>query len=347
MLRVVHYLNQFFGQIGGEEKADVPPIMREGPVGPGMAFAAEIKDFGDIVGTVVCGDNYMAEGGEKALGEVLERIDALRPDALIAGPAFNAGRYGPACGAVCKAAREKFGIPVVTGMYLENPGAEIYASSVLIAAIGPTAAGMRQAVVRMSGLLRKGVLSEPLGPPAWEGYIPQGIRKNTREERRGASRAVSMLLDVLAGKDPETELALPRFEPVAPAKPLANLQSARIALVTEGGLVPRGNPDRLESSRTAKFLRYELEGAKELSGALFQSVHGGYDNTFVNARPDRLLPVDVLRDLVEEGVVGAMADYFYTTTGNGTSLENSRVFGRTIAELLLRDNVQGVLLTST
>ena len=31
--RVVHYLNQFFGQIGGEEKADVPPMVKEGAIG--------------------------------------------------------------------------------------------------------------------------------------------------------------------------------------------------------------------------------------------------------------------------------------------------------------------------
>ena len=34
--RVVHYINQFFGGIGGEEKADHKPEVREGVVGPGM-----------------------------------------------------------------------------------------------------------------------------------------------------------------------------------------------------------------------------------------------------------------------------------------------------------------------
>ena len=39
MLKVVHYINQFFANIGGEEKADYPVEVREGEVvGPGMAF---------------------------------------------------------------------------------------------------------------------------------------------------------------------------------------------------------------------------------------------------------------------------------------------------------------------
>ena len=37
-LKVVHYLNQFFGQVGGEDKADTGFMIREGPVGPGLAL---------------------------------------------------------------------------------------------------------------------------------------------------------------------------------------------------------------------------------------------------------------------------------------------------------------------
>ena len=37
-IRVVHYLNQFFAQIGGEDKADVAPEVRDGVIGPGRAL---------------------------------------------------------------------------------------------------------------------------------------------------------------------------------------------------------------------------------------------------------------------------------------------------------------------
>ena len=48
-IRVVHYINQFFAQIGGEEKADHKPEAREGFVGPGMAFNAAFGDKAEIV----------------------------------------------------------------------------------------------------------------------------------------------------------------------------------------------------------------------------------------------------------------------------------------------------------
>ena len=34
-MKVVHYLNQFFAGIGGEEQADSPPEVRPGALGPG------------------------------------------------------------------------------------------------------------------------------------------------------------------------------------------------------------------------------------------------------------------------------------------------------------------------
>ena len=35
-LRIVHYLNQFFGGIGGEEEANRPVEVRDGPVGSNL-----------------------------------------------------------------------------------------------------------------------------------------------------------------------------------------------------------------------------------------------------------------------------------------------------------------------
>ena len=346
MLKVIHYLNQFFGQIGGEEKADTPPVIRREPVGPGLAFSEQFRDFAVISATVICGDNYMAERQDEAVAAILEFVREEKPDLFVAGPAFNAGRYGPACGAVCAAVSRELGIPAVTGMYPENPGAEIYRDRVLIVQTANSVAGMRPAVAAISGLLKKLAAKEPIGPAADEGYIPTGRRQNVWSGDTGAKRAVDMLLDVLNGRETATELPMPTFDVVAPAAPI-NPAKARIALVTEGGLVPKGNPDGLESSRAAKFLRYPLEGLSTLAAADWQTVHGGYNNAFVNEDPVRLLPLDVCRELAAEGAIGELADYCFTTTGNGTSYENSKNFGAAIAQALKADGVQGVILTST
>ena len=84
-IKIVHYLNQFFGGIGGEEKADAPPAYRSGPVGPGVALARRLRDNGSIVGTVICGDNYFIEHEKDALAQLMEMAANSGADVLVAG----------------------------------------------------------------------------------------------------------------------------------------------------------------------------------------------------------------------------------------------------------------------
>jgi glycine reductase len=73
-LKIVHYLNQFFGGIGGEDKADIKPLVKQGAVGPGRAAQQTLGENGSIIATVVCGDNYFSEKIEDSAEEVLELI---------------------------------------------------------------------------------------------------------------------------------------------------------------------------------------------------------------------------------------------------------------------------------
>lgn len=346
-LRVVHYINQFFGQIGGEEKANVPPEDREGPVGPGMAFRGNFGDEAEVVGTIICGDSYFNENEEEAKKDILERIKKYEPDLFIAGPAFNAGRYGIACGSICQAVKEELDIPVVTGMYIENPGAEVYKKDVYIIETADSAAGMRKAVPNMAKLALKLAKGEEIGLPEEEGYIPRGIRKNIFTDKRGAERAADMLLKKLQGKPYETEYPMPDFDRVEPAAAIKDLSEATIALVTSGGIVPKGNPDRIEASSASKYGKYDISGVDTLTSEDYQTAHGGYDPTYANTEPNRVLPVDVLRQLEKEGKIGKLHDYFYSTVGNGTAVANAKKFAEEIARELIADGVSAVILTST
>src|SRR6266540_7304062 len=106
-IRVVHYLNQFFAQIGGEEKADVGPQFKDGPIGPGRALQQALGENGDVVATVYCGDNYFAENQDTVVEELLRLLAERKPDLLIADAAFESGRYGIACGAIGQAAQQR------------------------------------------------------------------------------------------------------------------------------------------------------------------------------------------------------------------------------------------------
>src|SRR5262245_56576706 len=96
-LRVVHYLNQFFGGIGGEEQAHAPVTVRAGAVGPGRLLEQALGGDARVEATLIGGDNFVNEQGADATRMIEAELDRLRPDLLVAGPAFGSGRYGLAC----------------------------------------------------------------------------------------------------------------------------------------------------------------------------------------------------------------------------------------------------------
>ena len=344
--RAVHYINQFFANIGGEEKANIPPELKQGPVGPGAAFEQAWKDEAEIVSTVVCGDSYFGENQRDATEKILGWVREASPDIFIAGPAFNAGRYGYACANIALAVQEQLGIPVLTGMYEENPGADLR-EKVLTASTSNSAAGMRKAAPLMANLALKLMKGEELGPSNLEGYLPNGVRKNFFEKQRGARRAVDMLLNKLNGKRYVTEYPMPSFDRVEPAEPIKNPAKATIALCTSGGIVPKGNPDRIESSSASRYGEYDIAGEEKLTAQGYETAHGGYDPVYANNDPNRVLPVDVLRDFEKQGRIGRLHEVFYSTVGNGTAVASSKAYAAEWAHKLKAAGVDGVIMTST
>ncbi len=345
-IRVVHYINQFFAQIGAEDKAHVSPESKEGVIGPGMLLQKLLGDQAKVVATVFCGDNYYAEKSEVVSAEIADMVAEYKPDIFIAGPAFNAGRYGIACSSACQAVAEKLSIPVITGMFKENPGIEI-GRGLYIIETANSAAKMKDALTAIVQLALKLVNDEEIGTPEEEGYFPRGIRENYFADKIGAVRAVDMLLRKLAGKPYETEYPLPSFDRVTASPPVIDLKDNTIAVVTSGGIVPKGNPDRIESSSASKFGEYSLVGLDKLTDASHETAHGGYDPVYANEDPNRVLPIDVLRQLEQEGVIGKLHELYYATVGNGTSVANAKKFGAEIATRLKDAAVSAVILTST
>lgn len=346
-IRIVHYINQFFAGIGGEEKADHKPEVREQVIGPGLAIQAGFNGEAEIVATVICGDSYFGENMEEAKVEVLDLIKKYSPDIVIAGPSFNAGRYGVAAGAVAEAVQAELGIPAITGMYIENPGADMYKKSVYVVETKNSAAGMKDAVAKLVPLALKLIKGEEVGSPAEEGYIPRGIRKNYFTDKRGSERAVDMMVKKLAGEPFETEFPMPNFDRVAPNPAVKDITKAKIAIVTSGGIVPHGNPDHIESSSAQKYGKYDIEGVMDLKEGEWETAHGGHDPVYANLDADRVIPVDVLRDLEKEGKIGSLHRYYYSTVGNGTAVASSKKFAETFSKELLADGVDAVILTST
>lgn len=345
--KIVHYLNQFFGGIGGEEMADYQPEIREGKIGPGVAMGAALGEDYEIVATVICGDNYFGENLDLATDTIIDMVRAYEPDVFVAGPAFNAGRYGVACGTICKAVEERLHIPVITAEYEENPGVDMFRKDMIIVKTGNSAAALRKSLPNLVKLIQKLATGEEILGPVEEGYHERGIRVNYFAEERGSERAIQMLVKKMKGEDFDTDLPMPKFDRVEPAAPITDMKHAKIAVVTSGGIVPQGNPDHIESSNATKFGIYSIEGMDTMSPDDFTTIHGGYDRQFVMQDPNLVIPLDVLREMEKDGEFGELVNYFCSTTGTGTATGSAAKFGDAIGKKLTEDHVDGVILVST
>lgn len=346
MTRIVHYVNQFFGGLGGEDLAGMAPTYEPGPVGSGRGLTRFLEGEDRIVGTVIGGDNFMAQGGSRAVDEVIGLISAFEPDVVVAGPAFGSGRYGLACGAVCKAVIEDLGVPALTGLHPDSPGAAEYRAWVPILVTAETAAGMSPALERLAQLASRLGQGEELGSTAEEGTLTKGLRRNTFENLRGSTRAIEMLLTKMRGESFVTEWPLPRYEPAEASEPIARGTPFRLALVTEAGIVPAGNPDRLPSGWATDWLRYPIQDREGFAEGEFESVHGGIDTSFANQDPDRQVPLDAARSMEQAGRLSLHPDLLSTTGNMGTLRDMTRI-GAEMGRALIADGVQAAIVGST
>jgi betaine reductase len=345
-LRVIHFLNQFFGGIGGEEAANSPVLVKDGPIGPGQALQQVLGDRGSVVGTIVAGDNFFNEHVEEAVPAVLEAIDRFKPDVLIAGPAFNAGRYGLACVEVCRQVSGR-GIPAVTAMYPENPGLLGDRRDVYVVSTSESASDMARPMTEMMRIAGKLARGEKIGSAEEDGYIPRGVRVHGMREAPAAERAYTMLNDRLNGRPFTTEMAMLVPERATPATPISDLRHANVALITSGGLVPKGNPDRLVRAGATNWFRYSIDGQGSLNPDDWESVHAGFYTGIVNQNPDYILPLGAMRSLESDGEIGRVHPWVLTTTGVGTTLAAGKSIGQEMASELKSEGVDACLLVAT
>jgi len=345
-LRVVHYINQFFAGIGGEDMANIPPRLQEGSVGSGRPLQQALKDEGTVVATLICGDNYLSDAPDNALASIIAMLQELRPDVLIAGPAFESGRYGLACAAVCKAAQQ-IGIAALTGMHPDNPGVESGRPDILAVRTGVSPVHMQAALTAMASLAVKLGRKESLGPAEIEGFLPRGVREMYRREAPGYQRALDMLQAKLRGQRFTTEVPILIPERVSPAPPIADLAKAIIALVSTGGLVRKGNPDRQVSANATRYFRHDVSELESLSGKDWEAYHAGYFNHIVNKNPNYILPLSFMRDLERKGEIGGIYPYIYALPGVSTPVAQARRMGCDVARELGEARVTGCLLVAT
>lgn len=347
MKKAIYYINQFFAGIGGEDKADYPPEIREGKIGPAMAISSTLK--AEITHTVICGDNYMGSNTDEAINTILGFLENKEFDIFIAGPAFQAGRYGVACGSICKAVKEKFNVPVITSMHEENPGVEMFKKVMPIFKGGHSAGAVKKDTAAMVLYANKILAGENTLGAEGEGYFVRGIRKQVflQNGPNAAERGVQMLIKKLNGANYQTELIISKKDVVPVAPPIKDLSQSTIAVLTTGGIVPVSNPDRIQSASATRWGRYDCSKMERLKSGEFKTIHAGFDPATADADPNVILPWDVLKEMEKKKVFACLHNFFYSTVGTGTTQAEAKRMASEIIPYLKADKVGGCILVAT
>lgn len=345
-MKAIHYINQFFGQIGGEDAADSMPVVHSGIVGCSNILNSLMPHI-TVTKTIVCGDNYITNNSIKALDSIFEQLDKEEFQFFFAGPAFLAGRYGVGCGIICKAVADRYNVPVITSMHEENPGVDLYKRYCYVFRGGRKASFIKEDISKMAIFAEKIASGKELLPAAKEGYFPRGIRREILVDKIAADRVMVMLLKKIKGETFETELPIPTIEKIPPATALKSLKEATIALVSSSGIVPVDNPDRIQSASAQKWGKYEIAGMDSLPKNKFKTIHAGFDPAALCEIPDRGVPLDAMRAYEQEGKFKKLFDHYFVTVGTGTTQNFAAKFGREIATELKQANVDAVVLTAT
>src|SRR5258705_8829001 len=195
----------------------------------------------------------------------------------------------------------------------ENPGVDLYRDALYIIDSGTNVTKLRDVVAKLAALGKKLAANDPVGSPTEEGYLRRGWLRDQLVEKKAATRLVDMLLTKMNGEAFESEMPATSFAPVPMPAAVSNLSKAKVMLITDGGLVPKGNPDRIEGTAATRWGSYNVEGRDDLRAEDYEVSHGGYDTPFGQEEPHPPGPPDPPRQNEKKRGLRKLPDEFIST----------------------------------
>ena len=156
-----------------------------------------------------------------------------------------------------------------------------------------------------------------------------------------------MLSDRMHDRGFKTELPIIAPDRVEPALFTGDLRNATVGLVTTGGLVPKGNPDKMVRGGSSRHFSYSIEGLDTMSPDAWECVHRGFFTDMTNENPNYILPLNVIRAMEKNGEIGRIHNTFLSVAGVGTAVADSEQIGKRMAEELKQAGVDVCVMVAT
>jgi glycine reductase len=190
---------------------------------------------------------------------------------------------------------------------------------------------------------------ENLPRPEEYDYFNRLIIRNEYCDKTAAERSIDKLLAKVRNEPFESEVSVPKFDKVEPPLPVVDPALIELALVSDGALGPKGNPAGLAGRGNLRWTTNELDEfiPENFSSENYEIAHTGYFPVEVLQNPNRLVPVDIVREMVREGKIGKLHSTFFSTSGNATVTRRCAEMGNEIGEEIKSRRIDAVILTST
>jgi D-proline reductase (dithiol) PrdB len=120
----------------------------------------------------------------------------------------------------------------------------------------------------------------------------------------------------------------------------SKLSSRRVAVVSSAGIHRRGEPPMMPGANEFR----ELPAALSASDIVMTHVSVNYDRTGFQRDINTVYPIDRLRELAAEGVIGSVADTHYAVMGANDPKQWDALADQ-LADRLRQDRVDAVLLS--
>ena len=118
------------------------------------------------------------------------------------------------------------------------------------------------------------------------------------------------------------------------------LNQRRVALITTAGLHRRD--DLPFQQNQAGFYRV-ISGDVQANDLIMSHIAPSFDRSGFQRDWNVVFPIDRLREMVTEGIIGSLADFHYSF-GTVLSTEETEMAAKEIADLLKKDDVDAALL---
>lgn len=135
------------------------------------------------------------------------------------------------------------------------------------------------------------------------------------------------------------------FVPVTPSAVWTSLKKplseCKVAFITAGGIHQK---NQVPFNTAGDYTFREIPS--NISTNELMVTHGGFDNSDINKDVNAMFPLDRLRELVDEGFIGSLAEEMYGFMGGGGNVEKFKEeTGPTIAKKLKYQGVDIVVCT--